>query len=351
MSFGLRKYSFPKIPSWLIPALGYTISIVCLIWVLRNINIDQEIENLRTLHWGWVALAVIAEVFVYFWQGWRWNLLLRPVAEPALGRSVRAIYVGLFANEVIPLRPGEVIRCYLQARWSEIPFSVSFGSAVIERVFDGIWLILAFFAVTLTPLRLPPLLLDIARLIAAAVLGLTFILGIVMFRKHHAHAAIARSRWGREFQHRLSVFVDNLHAIGQSRSFWVAAGASLPYLLLQVVPIYALMQAYSLGPTLTQATVVLIVLRMGTVLPQAPGNLGSTQALIVAALTLFGVDKTTASGLSVVMWIVITVPLIIGGFIATAMTGVRLSDIHHHANAHMRQRPPAVQPAAETQGR
>ena len=29
--------------------------------------------------------------------------------------------VGLFANEVLPLRAGELIRCFLMARWSKIP--------------------------------------------------------------------------------------------------------------------------------------------------------------------------------------------------------------------------------------
>jgi len=44
---------------------------------------------------------------------------------------------GLFSNEVLPLRPGELIRSYLQAHWCEVPFSVAFASAIIERLLDG----------------------------------------------------------------------------------------------------------------------------------------------------------------------------------------------------------------------
>jgi len=36
-----------------------------------------------------------------------------PVVRLRLWRTVQAIYIGLFANEVLPLRVGELIRCYL----------------------------------------------------------------------------------------------------------------------------------------------------------------------------------------------------------------------------------------------
>ena len=55
-------------------------------------------------------------------------------------RIVQAIYIGLFANEVLPLRTGEVIRCYLLAHWNDLRLSLSFASAAVERLIDGFWL-------------------------------------------------------------------------------------------------------------------------------------------------------------------------------------------------------------------
>ena len=37
-----------------------------------------------------------------------------------LWRTVQSIYIGLFANEVLPLRVGELIRCYLLAHWNSL---------------------------------------------------------------------------------------------------------------------------------------------------------------------------------------------------------------------------------------
>jgi uncharacterized protein (TIRG00374 family) len=272
----------------------------------------------------------VTDIAVYVFQAWRWNLLLEPVVRVPLWRSVQAIYVGLFTNEVFPLRPGEVVRSYLQARWSAIPFSVAVSSAVIERVFDGIWLMLLFVVTTLF-VPYPRVVLEIGKGVGVVVVVFALLLGLVMFWKHHAHAACPKTRWGAK----LRVLIDDLHLMGNSKSFYAAFLASTLYLLIQVMPIYALMRGYDLDLTMWPALVVLVVLRIGTVIPQAPGNVGPSQLLMVLALGLFGIDKTTATGLSLMTWGVITLPLLVAGAIALAITGLNLGEIRHHAHRHI----------------
>ncbi len=328
MELVFRKRHF-KIPSWLLPVFGYAISIASLIWVLEGVNFHFIAEDFRSMHWGWIALAVASDLGTYIYQAWRWNLLLSPVARVPLWRSVQAIYVGLFTNEVFPLRPGEVIRSYLQARWSALPFSVALSSAIIERIFDGIWLMGAF-ACAMVMVALPRQVVDVGKGVGAVVAACALCLVLVIFGKRHAHAALPETRWGA----RLRVLIDDLHRMGRSKSFYAAAAASLPYLLIQVIPIYALMRAYTLDLGWWPALVVLTVLRIGTVIPQAPGNLGASQALMVVALRLFDVDKTTAAGLSLMTWGVITLPLLAAGFIALILAGINLSEIRFHTRSH-----------------
>jgi uncharacterized protein (TIRG00374 family) len=333
MEFNFQRFHI-RVPSWLIPAIGYLISIGCLIWVLKGVDFQAVAQDVRSLHWGWVALAIGTDVAVYVYQAWRWNLVLDPVAHPSLWRSVQAIYVGLFSNEVLPLRPGEVIRSYLQARWSDIPFSVAFSSAIIERIFDGIWLVIVFLLVASHPVDtnkpLPRDLRDLASFLGVAVAASTAALALVMYWKHRAHAAMPKTRWGQK----LRVLIDDLHIMGRSRYFYLAAAASLPYLLVQVIPVYAVIRAYDLDLGLIPSLVVLMIWRLATVLPQAPGNVGPSQAALVLALGLFSVDKTTATGVSLVMWAAVTLPLLLGGFIALALTDSKLSELRAHAKAH-----------------
>src|ERR1700722_17719836 len=128
------------------------LSVACLAWAVHGVSWTELWEEIRELDWRWVAVGAVADLLIYVIQGWRWSLLLLPVAPVSSWASVGAIYVGLFANEVLPLRAGELIRCFLMARWSKIPSSVTLASALIERIFDG-WLVIAGLFVSLRYMR------------------------------------------------------------------------------------------------------------------------------------------------------------------------------------------------------
>ena len=308
------------------PSVGYTLSAISLIWVFRGFNFRQTLSDLESLDWRYVTIAVIFDLSVYLSHAWRWNLLLRPVARPSYWRSVQAIYIGLYANEILPLRTGELIRCYLLSHWNDIPISLAISSAGIERIFDGIWLVVALLITTqLTPL--PRYLIDGTEVMG---IGLCVLLGLLIFiavHKQRAHAVFSETSWASGLRH----IVEGIHAMGNWRTMLAVAGASLIYLLLQIVPVWALMEGYGLDLSIGVAAAVYIILRLGTVIPNAPGNAGLYQFFCVLGLGLFDVPKSTAVGFSLMMFGVLTLPLLVGGFVAMAFTGLKLGDIRARA--------------------
>jgi uncharacterized membrane protein YbhN (UPF0104 family) len=129
----------------------------------------------------------------------------------------------------------------------------------------------------------------------------------------------------------LNVLLEDLYLMGHSRYLVLSAVASLPYLLLQVLPIYALTHGYGIPLSLPQTFVIMVILRLVAVVPQAPGNLGTFQAAAAFSLVMFGVDESMAKRFSFVMWAVITLPLLIVGFVALTITGIRLSELRRRA--------------------
>jgi glycosyltransferase 2 family protein len=316
---------------------GYAVSIACLIWVYRGFNWQEELPRFRSTDWRWVSVAIVGDILVYFCQGWRWAVLLGPVQRTPVWRAIQAIYIGLFANEVLPLRTGEVIRSYLVSRWGPIPFSVTISSAVIERLFDGVWLILSFY-VAAQFVELPGWVVFGSQILAVLLLLLTLLLAWAVLRREDAEGMVLRSRWSDGLRH----LVHGLHLMGRSRSFYVAFLISFLYLALQVLPIWALMIGYDLDLTMADAALVLVILRLGSVPPQAPGNVGSFQALTIAGLHLCGIDRASSTGFATLLFFVVTVPLWLAGFIALIATGMKLGDIHRQA--HRRDQP--TDPAA-----
>ena len=313
------------------PALGYALSAASLVWVFHGFNLKQTLADFATLDWRYVSIAVVFDLAVYLSHAWRWNILLRPVGRPTFWRSVQAIYIGLYANEILPLRTGELIRCYLMTHWSNIPISLTLSSAAIERLLDGVWLVLATIITTqLVPL--PKYLVDGTFLLAAAVAVLMALLIFVAVHKQKAHAVVSETGWASGLRH----VVEGIHAMGNRRTMLATLGASAVYLALQIVPVWALMEGYGLDLSIWAAAAVYIILRLGTVIPNAPGNAGLYQFFCVLGLGLFSVPKSTAVGFSLMMFGVLTLPLLIGGFIAVALTGLKLGDIRTRAHSSMR---------------
>jgi glycosyltransferase 2 family protein len=322
--------------------LTYLASLGCLVWTLHDAKLGELKDDLATMDWWWLGLAVVADIAVYCWQAVRWRQVLRPVEAVSFRQAVSAIYVGLFANEVLPFRAGEILRCYLVSRWTKLPFSVAVSSALIERIFDGIWLCLCLI-LTVRFVRVPHhmrWLVDSGYVLGIFVLSGAALLALAVFLRQKTRALLSGDGW----QRHLRVLIDDLNLIGHSRYLYFAFFQSLPYLLLQVIPIYASFRAYGFDLSIGVAFALMVILRLGSVVPQAPGNLGLFQFLTKEALErIFNVLPAEAARFSLVLWGTVTIPLLVAGFMALMVSGSKLFELKRaaedHANEIAKNRP------------
>lgn len=320
--------------------IAYALSLACLLWVYHDFDWRNELPRLARIHWAWVLLAVAADVLVYVSQAWRWNRLLTPLGKLPLRKSVQAIYIGLFANEVLPLRSGELIRCYLIAVWNRLSFPIVVSSAIIERLIDGAWLIVGFILAAMF-VPMPGELQTAAWILALVVGGIGSVVLFAVLNKRFADHAVTRRRWSSA----LRSLVEGLHQMGRARSFPAAVLMSTVYLCLQIVPLQAMLVGYGLDVHWGAGALVLVVLRLGTVVPGPPGNVGVFHFFCYLALKdVLGVDPQTAKLVSGMMFFAVTVPLLAAGAIALAFTGSEIKEIYRRARQHS-DAPEAPRPA------
>ena len=295
-------------------------------WVYHGFDWKEQLPRVARTDLRWVTLAMLSDIAVYVCQGIRWRYLLSPLGPVSTWKATQAVYIGIFANEILPLRTGEVIRVYLMRKWSGLRLPIVATSVIIERLMDGIWLVLAFYAATFL-VDLPRWLEGASHVLMLILAGVSALVLWAVLHKHKAQEAVKGSRWGKL----LRQVVDGVHDMGRSRSFVAAFLLSGLHLALQVVPLWALMRGFQLDRTPWEAAAVLVVLRLGTVIPQAPGNVGSFQALVLIGLGALGVDRDTATGFATLLFFVITVPLWMAGFVALMLTRMRLTDLQRDA--------------------
>ena len=109
-------------------------------------------DVLRDANYAFVAPSLVFYFIALYLRAHRWRFLLRPI----FGESRRPIFpvvvVGYMANNLIPVRIGEVVRSYYLSLREDITTAGAFGTVAVERASDV--LALLFFvalAWTLVP--------------------------------------------------------------------------------------------------------------------------------------------------------------------------------------------------------
>ena len=313
--------AFQKRPKLLL-FIGYGLATICLVWVLHDFHIVGELHNLANVSWQWVLLGMGCDVLSYGIQALRWKFLLTPFGKVRLRRSIRAVFAGLFANLVFPLRPGEVLRSYLLANSEEISIGRVLGAVGVERFVD---LVIATAALAMVSLyiNLPRPDQRVADLLAYATLFLLFLVGLLIL---YVEVKLSKNPPvnGKKthLPGKFMAVLTDLHAIGTSPSFYAAVMTSLLIPFCQVVGLWAVMHAYGLTLSLLSAAVVLLIINLGVSLPNAPANVGSYQFFCVLGLTIFDVEKTRATGFSIFAFLALTIPLAFLGFAALLRSGM-----------------------------
>lgn len=310
---------------------GYLIAIACLVWVFHGIHAERLFQQVKSIRWGWIVLAVFFDTFSYYAQGLRWELLLRPRGKISSLKTTQAIYIGLFTNEIVPLRAGELVRAYLVSRWIPTGFFTVVPSMIIERLSDGIWLAIGI-GVTAILVQLPSNLVKAADILGILVLagaGL-FVYLVVREEKIMAEGHPKEHTGFKPFLFFIRLIerlAEGIREIGISRYLFLSFFASSLVLISQILSFWLVMLGYGIMVPVWIGAAVLLIEHLGTTIPNAPSNLGTYQFFTVVGLSLFGVDKTTATGFSVVVFIVLTIPLWLIGLFAISRSGMTLKEI------------------------
>lgn len=323
--------------------IGYAVAVACLVWVFHDVRWSDLFAHIKTMTWWLLVPAIAADIGSYLAQGARWSLLLRPLGRLSILKATQAIYAGLFINEVLPLRVGELLRGYLASRWASLSMTRIFSSILVERLLDGIWIVLALGVVVLT-VPLPSYLVEAEEVLAMVIFAAAALFVYLVIRKGRQMEAGALPGSGGRLSRLLEPAANALRSIGGAPSFYGASVVSGLLLALQVLSFWLVMEAYGISLSIWHGAAVLLILHLGTMVPGAPSNLGTYQFFTVLGLMLFGVDKTVASGFSVVVFLILTIPLWVIGVFAFGKAGLNLRTVREEA-ANLRQQwrtPPAV---------
>jgi uncharacterized protein (TIRG00374 family) len=317
------------------PALGiiagWVLAAACLVWVFHDIKPAELLRQLSGLRWPLAALALLVESASYFVMGTRWRILLKPGLPISPLKTTQAIYAGMFLSQVFPLRIGELARGFLVSRWSGIGFLSVLPSMALERFFEAFWMTLGLGLLALL-VPLPRNFITAGKILGAAIAILAVLIPALILRRPAPAACRpepdrTRGRVRRTLLAVLAELRTELRDIGLGRRFFAAFGMSLIAIGMWALTFWMIMRAYGIREALPVGFAVWLITHVGIALPNSPGNVGSYQFFCVLALLLFGVDKTAATGFSVIAFILVSIPQVAIGAVCLARSGMTAASL------------------------
>ncbi len=223
----------------------------------------------------WVALTVRVA---------RWRMLLSTVTPLAFGQVWRVLIVGYAVNNLLPARLGELFRADYLRRRCAVSRSVGLGSIIMERLLDGICVLAMLGGGLLATgsLRDNPALLGAAVAgFAVVVAGFATVYALIIW---HVRLPLERFPW---LQKRLGAFVQGLTTL-RAGVFLKALALSGAIWCLEAFAIYLIMRGFGIEAGIAGAALTVGAAALSTLLPSAPGYLGSLQVAFVLAYSALG---------------------------------------------------------------
>ena len=316
---------------------GVALGIVLIYFSVRNINFNETISHMKSVHLGYAALSLFFIVLMQVLRSYRWGEILRPLEKINQLTLFAVTNVGFLAIAAIPARLGELARPYLIAKKSHIKMSSALGTVVVERVLDS----LAVLTITITVLALQDLPSWMIKsgiiFFILTLLIIAFVAGLV-WRKDTAIAVIDRilrllpGKLAQKVNSVIHHFVDGFQVITDVKRLLYLLFLSAMVWIVDVAAIYCLLLAFGFNLPVLAAFVVMVILIAGIAIPTAPGFIGNWHFSCILALSLFGIAKPEAFSFALVYHFLSMAIVIILGVASLPFNKFSISDMTKQMN-------------------
>lgn len=324
-----------RAPVWQI-LVGVAISAVLLYVSLRGIHFAEVLAHVRTARLAPVLLCVTLATLTFVVRIFRWQLLLHGDDGRTLpaGPLWHAIAMGFMANNVLPLRMGEVVRTFAASQLTQTRFSSVLASIAVERLFDALTVV-ALLALGLLTVTLPAGAMagfHVERIVTVA--GIAAVGGLVAGALVVAFPLVAERVVraiipSEKLAGKLVALIEGIrHGLSVLRSPGRIAGTvlwSAGVWGLSALSFYVMFAAFGIEVDLSGALLMQGLIMFGIALPSTPGYVGAFELPIIAVLTLYGVDKSLAAAYALSYHVTTFLPITLLGAWSVARTNLGLT--------------------------
>ena len=296
--------------------LGAVISAFFVWLALRGLKLNEVWAYMQTAHYAWIIPGVLVYGVAVWARTWRWHYLLRPLKPVPLTKLWPVVVIGYMGNNVYPFRAGEVIRAYVLKQKEGVSISASIATVLVERVFDGlVMLIFVFIGLPLVP-GLPDWLRQTVIFASVAFLG-ALIVFLVMAARPTDSRRLYHWAIGRFAPPGLQIkllaladrFMEGLSSLANLGDIVMVFVTSVVVWLLETVKYWFVMHAFGFAVNFFVLMLMNGVVNLATTLPSAPGYVGTFDTPGIEVLKVFGIAPAIAAAYTLVLHAALWLPI------------------------------------------
>jgi uncharacterized protein (TIRG00374 family) len=322
--------------------LGIVISAGFLFFAFRGQDISRVRDAIQSFNLWYIIPALSLYFMGIFVRSFRWSVLLRPITKTNARELLPVTIVGFMANNVLPLRTGEVVRAFVLSKRYNVKKTSALATIAVERLFDGLtmlgFMLVAATAVTFTS-ELRHLALIAFVLFAVALIGLFLLTvgGNLRDRLLQVVLGPMPPPMADRVERMAESFLSGLGVLKRKGDLALVAGSSILAWSFEASTYYTIAHGFGspisdlMGPG--EALLTTGVANLATLVPSSPGYVGpfeyGVQLVISGAL---GVPSEVALSFAIVVHATLYFPVTIWGAIEwwrmhLTLRQVRESDI------------------------
>ena len=310
---------------------GLLISAFFLWWTFRGFSL-AVLKSIRLVAPIWILGLVAGTCGSYWLRSYRWWLMMRS-AGSKLKTCFRVLITSLAANNILPLRIGDVMRIFTYAPDLNASPSVILSTVILEKLLDIFTLVLLLVVTVHTGKGLPPK----TRVLVKTLLGISGGGLLVMVVGSRALVWPIKSLFAKlpvrlgKMEDWLLLALDAIRQIGilgmawlffLSLAIWLCEGA----LYLSAMRMIGLETATGAQLDWGAPLQTVALANFAFLVPSAPGGIGPFEWACKNALQLHFVSPNAAGlfGLLIHLWLLVTITGVGGAmFFAHRLHGAR----------------------------
>ncbi|HEY2805322.1 MAG TPA: lysylphosphatidylglycerol synthase transmembrane domain-containing protein [Gemmatimonadales bacterium] len=327
-------------PIWQ-PLLGVAVSIGFLVWALWGVKFADVLQQMRHANPLWYLLSCAAAFLTFPVRAIRWRIMLRSsTSERRFQPYWRAVCIGFMANNVLPARAGEVVRSYAGTELIGVPFTTALASVAVERVFDGVVLVLLLaLAVVLPGFPAGATLKSTSISALAATMAVVFVGAlvflIILVRNRDRALPIAErlirkvtpARLGPLVIRILENLVAGLGVLQSLRDISLVILWSFAVWLANALSYLLAFHAFGVDVPAGAALLLPSIVAFGVAVPSSPGFFGVFEEISKLVLGKYGIAGTTAITFAIGIHLGWFIPITIIGLVLLARSGLSLHSL------------------------